>query len=243
MCHLCERGLRQHDCLSRRHFLKAGAAATLGVFASPSVFAQGPPASHLPADSGRPGRRYVIRGGAVMSMDPAVGDFQRADVLVEGKKIVAVGLNVNGGDASVIDARGRIVMPGFVDTHHHQFETALRSFLADGLLASDGKPHGAVNYFDYILGKFARVYRPQDVYINELFGSLSQLDAASQPSTTSRRSIIRPSTRMRRSRASRIQAAARRSGTSKVMATRPNIQMTPPVSKGSTFRPTISSSP
>ena len=28
-----------------------------------------------------------------------------------------------------------------------------------------------------ILGKFARVYRPQDVYINELFGSLSQLDA------------------------------------------------------------------
>ena len=68
-------------------------------------------------------------------------------------------------------------MPGFIDTHHHQFETALRSFLADGLLTNDGKPHGAVNYFDYILGKFARVYRPQDVYINELFGSLSQLDA------------------------------------------------------------------
>jgi cytosine/adenosine deaminase-related metal-dependent hydrolase len=68
-------------------------------------------------------------------------------------------------------------MPGFVDTHHHQFETALRSFLADGLLFNDGKPHGAINYFEYILGKFAPVYRPQDVYINELFGSLSQLDA------------------------------------------------------------------
>src|SRR5207302_464334 len=79
--------------------------------------------------------------------------------------------------AAVIDARGKIVMSGFVDTHHHQFETALRGFLADGLLANDGKPHGAVNYFDYILGKFARVYRPEDVFINELFGSLSQLDA------------------------------------------------------------------
>jgi len=98
-------------------------------------------------------------------------------VLVEGGKIVAVGANIGAGAAAVIDARGKIVMPGFIDTHHHQFETALRSFLADGLLANDGKPHGAVNYFDYILGKFARVYRPQDVHINELFGSLSQLDA------------------------------------------------------------------
>ena len=177
MCHLCERGLRQHSFHSRRDFLKAGAAASLAFLASPSAFAQGPPAGPLPADTGRPGRRYVIRGGAVMSMDPAVGDFERADVLVEGKKIVAVGPTVNARDAPVIDARGHIVMPGFIDTHHHQFETALRSFLADGLLTNDGKPHGAVNYFDYILGKFARVYRPQDVYINELFGSLSQLDA------------------------------------------------------------------
>ena len=78
----------------------------------------------------------------------------------------------------MIDARGRIVMPGFVDTHHHQFETALRSFLADGVLLLDGTaPHGAINYFEYILQKFAPVYRPEDVYINELFGSLSQLDA------------------------------------------------------------------
>ena len=113
-----------------------------------------------PATSGRPGRRYVIRGGHVMSMDPSVGDFVEADVLVEGKKIAAVGPNLHASGAGVIDARGRIVMPGFVDTHHHQFETALRSFLADGLLFNDGKPHGAINYFEFILGKFAPVYRP-----------------------------------------------------------------------------------
>src|SRR5678816_2382880 len=74
---------------------------------------------------------------------------------------------------------GRIVMPGFVDTHHHQFETALRSFLADGVLINDGSgtASGATTYFEYILLKFAPVYRKEDVYINELFGGLSQLDA------------------------------------------------------------------
>jgi hypothetical protein len=59
-------------------------------------------------------------------------------------------------------------MPGFVDTHHRQFETALCGFLADGLLTNDGKPHGAVNYFDYILGKFARraAFGPDNLFIH-----------------------------------------------------------------------------
>jgi len=48
---------------------------------------------------------------------------------------------------------------------------------------------------------FAPVYRPQDVYISELFGSLSQLDAGVTTSTISRRSITRPSTPTPRSRA------------------------------------------
>jgi cytosine/adenosine deaminase-related metal-dependent hydrolase len=110
-------------------------------------------------------------------MDASVGDFAQADVLVEGKRILAVGPHIDARDVPAVDAKGMIVMPGFIDTHHHQFETALRSFLADGLLFNDGQPHGAMNYFDFVLGKFAGVYRPQDVHISILFGSLSQLDA------------------------------------------------------------------
>jgi len=188
MCRLCDEGqLRnhaddgEHRWNSRRGFLKAtasggAAASAMGLFAGSAAAGED---DREPEDSGHRGRRYLIRGGAVMSMDPKVGDFARADVLVEGKKILAVGPNLQAGGAGEIDARGRIVMPGFIDTHHHQFETALRSFLADGILINDGSGSPSANqtYYEYILLKFAPVYRPQDVYINELFGGLSQLDA------------------------------------------------------------------
>jgi len=179
MCSLCDQG--RGFFRSRRDFLK-GAAATGAVAATGlKLFAPRPAAAQnadMPSLTGAPSRRYVIRGGAVMSMDPRVGDFPKADVLVEGDKIVAVRPNLSAGGAAEIDATGRIVMPGFIDTHHHQFETALRSFLADGVLINDGSgsPSGTTTYFEFILNKFAPVYRPEDVYINELFGALSQLD-------------------------------------------------------------------
>src|SRR5688572_9398950 len=157
MCTLCDQGRPQdHSAskssqLGRRDFLKlstAGAASAAGMslFAAPTARADdgGDP----PQDSGRPGRRYVIRGGHVMSMDPKVGDFVRADVLVEGKKIVAVRPNIHTS-AEEIDARGKIVMPGFVDTHHHQAWTAIRSSIPDSILIDDGtgRPSAAQNYF------------------------------------------------------------------------------------------------
>src|SRR5437016_1971064 len=182
MCKLCDEGIPQSHSASRRDFLKAtaatgAAAASLNLFAPRRAAADG---GDPPEDTGRPGRRYVIRGGSVMSMDPdpKVGDFAQADVLVQGKKILAVGPNLKVGAAAVIDARGRIVMPGFIDTHHHQFETALRSFLANGILINDGSGSPSANptYYEYILLKFAPVYRPEDVYISERFGALAQLD-------------------------------------------------------------------
>jgi 5-methylthioadenosine/S-adenosylhomocysteine deaminase len=180
VCKLCDEGKPQNHFGSRRDFLKAVTAT--GAAAGSSLFAARPAAAHdgdgPPEDHGRRSRRYVIRGGAVMSMDPTVGDFAQADVLIEGKRIVAIGPNLHAGGAAVIDARGRIVMPGFIDTHHHQFETALRSFLANGILINDGSGSPSANptYYEYILLRFAPVYRPQDVYINELFGGLAQLD-------------------------------------------------------------------
>jgi 5-methylthioadenosine/S-adenosylhomocysteine deaminase len=183
MCILC--GGRLNHIASRRSFLK-GAAAT-GVAASAlNLFDARPAAAQdaPPPDTGRQGRRYIIRGGSVMSMDPQVGDLVRGDVMVQGTKIQAIGPNLSAGNADVIDARGRIVMPGFIDTHHHQAWTAIRSSIPDSILIDDGTgtPSAQQNYFANVLAGFAgtsgfaRHYRPQDVYISELFGGLSQLD-------------------------------------------------------------------
>src|SRR3977135_4033050 len=98
MCRLCEKGFPQNHAasqLGRRDFLKAS-TATAAAAAGMSLFAARPAAAHDddgPEDTGKRGRRYVIRGGHVMTMDPKVGDFASADVLVEGKKILAVGPN------------------------------------------------------------------------------------------------------------------------------------------------------
>jgi 5-methylthioadenosine/S-adenosylhomocysteine deaminase len=195
MCNLCDHGKPQVHSTSRRDFLKGSAATGLaagatGLFGS-SAEAQGH-AVNPPPHTGQPGRRYVIRNAYVMTMEPgtpgansAFGEFVEGDVLVNGKTIEAIGRNLPVGNATEIDARGKVVMPGFIDTHHHQAWTAIRSAIPDSILIDDGTGTASAeqNYFTNVLAGFtgttgfARHYRPQDVYISELFGGLSQLDA------------------------------------------------------------------
>ncbi|QFT61307.1 amidohydrolase family protein [Roseivivax sp. THAF30] len=173
MCRACGDPTHQP---SRRQFLKGSALAATSplLFGGGQAQAQSGPRNNVPGETGR---RILLRGGHVMSMDPTVGNFETGDVLIEGRRIVDVGASIDAGDAEVVDATGRVVMPGFIDTHHHQFETALRGWLADGIMYDDGTEAGSPNYLDDILGRFAMAYRPEDVYVSELFGGLSQLDA------------------------------------------------------------------
>ena len=59
----------------------------------------------------------LIKNGRVM--DPKSGLDQVCDVLVEGKKIVKIGQNLEAADAQVLDASGLVVAPGLVDIHVH----------------------------------------------------------------------------------------------------------------------------
>ena len=72
-------------------------------------------------------QRLLIRNGFVVSMDADLGDVPNGDVLVEDGKIVDVGRDLGVSDAEQVDASGMIVMPGFVDTHRHTWQTPVRS--------------------------------------------------------------------------------------------------------------------
>src|SRR5580704_17296787 len=48
-------------------------------------------------------RRILLRGGVVLSLDPSVGDFEKADVLIEGKRIAEVAPTVSAADAEIVD--------------------------------------------------------------------------------------------------------------------------------------------
>ena len=146
MCRLCNPAKPDRPCPTRRDFLKttaiAGAATGAGLGLPRAARAQ-EAAATLPEGLGQPGRRAVIRGGTILTMDDGVGNFATGDVLLDGPRIAEVGASIDAGDAEVIEADGMIVMPGFVDTHHHQFETALRSALPNGILVNDGRPANA----------------------------------------------------------------------------------------------------
>jgi len=162
--------------VSRRSFYKLGAGwmacAASGVAQQNSGGAA--TLDRLLRSQTDPSRRILLQGGVVLSLDQSVGDFEKADVLIEGRRIAAVGPNLGAAarSALVVNAADRIVMPGFVDTHHHQYETLLRSILADGLLRDEPKNYGSV-----IQGIFTPVYLPQDAYISELVASLNQINA------------------------------------------------------------------
>ncbi len=111
--------------------------------------------------------RMLIRGGHVLSMDPAVGDLPQGDVLIEGDSIVEVGPQISA-DAEVVDADGFIVVPGFIDTHRHTWEAAIRACAPDATLD---------DYFVEVLDTFAPVYRPEDVYASNLAGALECVNA------------------------------------------------------------------
>ncbi len=161
-------------CTARATRMAPSEGGSGGASAKPGTARQHQP---MPEGIGTKGRKTLIKGGHVLSMDEVVGNFAKGDVLIEGTKILQVAPEIDAGDAAIIDATGHVVMPGFIDTHHHQFETALRAFLADAVLMNDGRPGNEYNYYEMILQKFSMLYRPDDVYISELFGGLSQIDA------------------------------------------------------------------
>ncbi len=153
--------------LSRRQFL-CTTAASVATISAVAATAGGTAYAQQPSGATTPGRAILIKGGCVLSLDRAVGDFEQADVLIEGGKISAVRPNISAPSAEVIDASRMIVMPGFVDTHRHMWQGILRNVLPDGSLD---------DYIATVQKTFGAKYTPDDVYAGDYFSALGAIDS------------------------------------------------------------------
>jgi 5-methylthioadenosine/S-adenosylhomocysteine deaminase len=113
------------------------------------------------------GTKTLIRGGTVITMDPQLGDLPQGDILIEDGKIAGIEQHIDA-DAEVVEASGRIAIPGFVDSHRHTWEAAIRGCAPNATLD---------DYFVEVLDTFAPAYRAADVYASNLAGSLECLNA------------------------------------------------------------------
>ena len=155
--------------ITRRDFLATGGACLAGVLAGTAACSFDAAGQTTRSDtSAVKTGRILLRGGIVLSLDARVGDFERADVLIDGTAIAEVRPDIPAGDAAVIDASQTIVMPGFIDTHRHMWQGALRNILPNGLLR---------DYSRDITGTARSVFRPEDARIGNLVTALGAINA------------------------------------------------------------------
>jgi 5-methylthioadenosine/S-adenosylhomocysteine deaminase len=102
---------------------------------------------------------YLIKNGAVITVDPKLGTLPEADVLVRNGVIEAVGPNLAAAGAEVIDASDMIVMPGLIDSHYHMWSALGRNFISD-------------SGFEYFQAKWAtsELYSAEDFYNSVMLG-------------------------------------------------------------------------
>lgn len=124
-----------------------------------------------PSQRGLTTKSLLLRGATVItaSLDSDTSSSQSslADILISDDKISAVGQNLPVENAEVVDATGRIILPGFVNAHMHTWQTALRGTSYNMNL---------LEYLQQIHGRYAPRYQPEDMYIGTLAGALNQIN-------------------------------------------------------------------
>lgn len=106
----------------------------------------------------------LIKNARVLTMDDQYHEYDKADILVDGTRIVAIEpeLQAGGPDARIIDASGKLAMPGLVNGHIHSPGNFMNGALDDLPLEifmlyevpplSDTPPSSRLNYVRTMLG-------------------------------------------------------------------------------------------
>jgi cytosine/adenosine deaminase-related metal-dependent hydrolase len=115
----------------------------------------------------------LLQGGTLLVPGDATDSVVavKQDLLICKDRIAGIGQDIAPGDGTVhldlVDCTNKIISPGFIDTHHHLWQTQLKGRHGDHTLL-DYMPSGNLS------GSF---YTPSDVFWGQLGGALEALDA------------------------------------------------------------------
>ena len=111
--------------------------------------------------------QFLLQNGTVLIHDQNEDvKAVRTDILIKSNKIAKIGTGISTPDATVIDCTDKVISPGFIDTHHHVWQTQLKGRHAN---------HTLMQYMPS--GNFtAFLYKAEDVFWGQLGGLLEMLD-------------------------------------------------------------------
>jgi hypothetical protein len=110
--------------------------------------------------------------------DP-LGRLQDADVLIDHDRIAAVGKHLPAAGAAVLDGYGKIIMPGFVDTHNHLWQTLIRGCATDQALNGWLRSCVLPLYSPSTSGPSRKAISGADGYAGAWLGTFDVISAAS----------------------------------------------------------------
>ena len=73
--------------------------------------------------------RFCLKGGTILTFDDQNSIIEEGEVWFEGNQIIFVGSTgefKNEGQAEIIDQRGKIICPGFINAHTHSYSSLLK---------------------------------------------------------------------------------------------------------------------
>ncbi|MDP9616016.1 MULTISPECIES: amidohydrolase family protein [Streptomyces] len=111
--------------------------------------------------------RILIKGAYLMTQDDELGNLV-GDVLVADGRILQIGQDLRDDEARLVDGTGNAVLPGFIDTHRHNWQGALRNL---------GPAWTYQEYRSQVQIGLGQYFEPEDVHIGNLAADLMSLDS------------------------------------------------------------------
>lgn len=111
--------------------------------------------------------RTLIKGAYILSQDDTYGEFA-GDVLVIDGKIARVGKDITAEHVDIVDGSDHALLPGFIDTHRHAWQGALRGLDPSWTYAQ---------YRDHVQIGLGPHLEPKDVWVGNLAADLMSLEA------------------------------------------------------------------